>query len=220
MSNYQFEPISFPDLMGRLFKGMDFNSQQLYVNADNSERFLQEVFDLQAQTVWREIDAGISFVFENEDQRDTFVDKFWDRFRTVDAAGGLIVNEKSEYLLICHRKRWSLPKGGVEWREEPQKAAVREVKEETGLESLEVDKEIEKTYHTFKKGKRWILKTTHWYRMIASSDQELIPQTEEHISDVRWMNKSDWIDAVPNAYPQIRYLLEQEFARSMSEQDL
>ena len=219
-SNYEFEPISFAELMGRLFKGMDFHAQQLYVKADASEGFIQEIFDLQAQSIWREIDAGITFLFDKETQQEDFLDQFWDKFRTVDAAGGLVLNEKGEYLVICHRDRWSLPKGGVEWREEPQHAAVREVMEETGLETVEVQEEMEKTYHTFKKGKRWILKTTHWYRMMADSQQTLVPQTEEQISDIRWMGKSDWIEAIPGAYPQIRYLFEQEFSRSMSGQDL
>jgi 8-oxo-dGTP diphosphatase len=41
-------------------------------------------------------------------------------------------------LMIVHRKRyddWSLPKGKVEANEEPLKAALREVREETGCEA-------------------------------------------------------------------------------------
>lgn len=56
----------------------------------------------------------------------------------IDAAGGVIVDlskRKPRYLLI-HRPRyddWSLPKGKLDGGERHRDAAIREVKEETGL---------------------------------------------------------------------------------------
>ena len=56
-------------------------------------------------------------------------------------SGGCIFNEKGEVLLQRRgdSNKWGFPGGAVEIGETPQQAAVREVKEETGL-----DVEIEK----------------------------------------------------------------------------
>lgn len=55
------------------------------------------------------------------------------------AAYGLI--SKADQILLCRISeqfpamtgRWTLPGGGIEWREDPVEAMVREVHEETGL---------------------------------------------------------------------------------------
>jgi 8-oxo-dGTP diphosphatase len=51
-------------------------------------------------------------------------------------AFGIIFDERGR-VLLCHRRdfdAWNLPGGGVESRELPTEAVVREVREETGLE--------------------------------------------------------------------------------------
>ncbi|HEY0512547.1 MAG TPA: NUDIX hydrolase [Thermoanaerobaculia bacterium] len=52
------------------------------------------------------------------------------------SAGGLVVHE-SRILLISTQagRRWQLPKGHIEQGETPEQAAVREVREETGVTS-------------------------------------------------------------------------------------
>jgi 8-oxo-dGTP diphosphatase len=55
------------------------------------------------------------------------------------SAGGL-VTRRDEVLLICPGKgRWQLPKGHVEPTESREEAAVREVKEETGVQARVID---------------------------------------------------------------------------------
>ena len=56
------------------------------------------------------------------------------------AAGGVVIDESAEggpRVLVVHRPRyddWSFPKGGVHKGETLEQAAIREVREETGLE--------------------------------------------------------------------------------------
>lgn len=215
--HYTFSLISFEELMGHLFKGSDLKNQQFYVKAESSDEFLDQVFELQKNNIWRETPVCISFVFEDQSQKETFLDKFKDFFRPKEAAGGLVLNEKGAYLSIFNRARWTLPKGGVEWREEIEDAAVREVKEETGISDLKVERKLLETYHTFSRGRKWVLKTTHWYRMHGSSSEILQAQTAEKIEEVKWMSKSEWQEDDVPTYPLIRHLFEYEFSRSLSE---
>lgn len=54
----------------------------------------------------------------------------------------LLVNEKNEVLLVRNwlgRQWWSLPGGGIKRHEAPVAAAIRELKEETGIQLQESD---------------------------------------------------------------------------------
>lgn len=55
-------------------------------------------------------------------------------------AGMLLLNEKGEILLVkpSYREHWSIPGGGVEEGESPREACIREVREETGLEIVNI----------------------------------------------------------------------------------
>ncbi len=109
-------------------------------------------------------------------------------FKVVEAAGGVVVNERDQILMIHRRGHWDLPKGKIEPGEKKKEAAIREVIEETGIDAVEiVGKKLMKTYHSFinRKGVRCI-KLSHWYLMSAKH-QSLTPQVEEDIDECRWM---------------------------------
>lgn len=140
-------------------------------------------------------------------------------FPAAYAAGGIVFNERSEILFIYRLGRWDLPKGRIEAADIPGpgftimdspaavRAAVREVKEETGLQTLEPGSELPSTWHMFKKGKHYLLKQTRWYRMSGSSEELLVPQTEEGISDVRWIPGSRLDEVIRDTYASLRELL-------------
>lgn len=214
-SDYTFEPIGFEDLMGHLFKGTDFSDQQFYVRAENTDVFRQHIFDLHTNEIWRNSVLNICLLFPSPKQRDAFLDEYRELFREVDAAGGIVYNENAEFLMIYNRSRWTFPKGGVEWRETIEEAAVREVKEETGLDKLQMGDKMGETYHTFRRRGKWVLKTTHWYYMNASSTAALVPQKEEKIEEVRWMTQGKWLELAQSSYPLVRHILETEFARKL-----
>ena len=69
-------------------------------------------------------------------------------------AGGLILNQYNEVLFIFRKNLWDLPKGKVEFYETLEKAALREVIEETGVleNCLELVKPL--VYTTYQTKKR------------------------------------------------------------------
>ncbi len=126
----------------------------------------------------------------------------------IEASGGLVMNEKNEYLLIFRKGKWDLPKGKLDYDETPEQAGIREVEEECGISNLEISKPLNKTFHTYsEKGKR-ILKKTHWYLMKTKS-QKLIPQMEEDITKAEWMTEQQIKNVVvKNTYSSIGELLQ------------
>lgn len=122
------------------------------------------------------------------------------------AAGGLVYNKKGEILFIFRNGKWDLPKGGVEKKEKKKEAAMREVEEETGVGKLKIIEKLEKTYHIFKRGGKFKLKITHWYKMESSFSGTPTPQTEEGIEKVVWIKPEDVPVLLKNSYENIKLL--------------
>jgi 8-oxo-dGTP pyrophosphatase MutT (NUDIX family) len=125
--------------------------------------------------------------------------------KTIVAAGGLVYNEKDELLMIFRRGKWDLPKGKLDDGESIEDCAVREVIEETGLTTVIRGDLIGITYHQY--FDQWIkeevIKETHWYRMHAPGDQQLIPQTEEDIELIKWVAGKELEDCLSDSYDTI-----------------
>ncbi len=133
---------------------------------------------------------------------------FFKKFVLVKAAGGLVRNELNEILMIFRRGKWDLPKGKLDPNESLEDCALREVKEETGLENVKVVGPLLVTYHTYREGTRFILKESHWFKMKTKSGQSLIPQAEEDIHEIKWVKPED-IDAyLANTFPSISDVLQ------------
>jgi ADP-ribose pyrophosphatase YjhB (NUDIX family) len=128
-------------------------------------------------------------------------------FKRIDAAGGVVKNEKGDLLFIFRLGKWDLPKGKLTKNETPEDGAKREVMEETGLKELELLKPLTTTYHIYeRKGKR-ILKKTRWFEMSASGTQRLIPEAKENIEEVRWMAVDELAPVYENTYALVKELL-------------
>ena len=109
--------------------------------------------------------------------------------------------------MIFRREKWDLPKGKLDAGETIEECALREVEEETGLKNLELRKFLKITFHTYVQFGKHILKETHWYSMIPKGNENLIPQTEEDITETRWVKKTDLKNYLSNTFPAIAEIL-------------
>jgi 8-oxo-dGTP pyrophosphatase MutT (NUDIX family) len=119
------------------------------------------------------------------------------------AAGGLVENEKGEILFMFRRGKWDLPKGKLDPGETLEECALREVEEETGVGQLELKKFLLQTLHEYEELGKVIEKKTHWFHMLTTSHQSLIPQAEEDITDLRWIAPVNFEIVLRNTYPAI-----------------
>jgi len=126
------------------------------------------------------------------------------------AAGGLVQNSKGEFLLIYRRGFWDLPKGKLDAGELITECAVREVQEETGIQTLELGPFIcTTTHHYFDKWlNKDVVKHTHWYIMLSLENEALVPQTEEDIEKIEWVPREQLPQYLLQTYPTIRSVFE------------
>ncbi len=124
------------------------------------------------------------------------------------AAGGAIFRKpmlgRDRLLLFFRRGFWDMPKGHVEEGETLEQCAVREVREETGLEHLAIGEKICVTFHTYHMKGNFVLKESHWYRMTSTVREPLKVQTEEDIMTGRWCSPRRASRLLRHAYPSIR----------------
>jgi 8-oxo-dGTP pyrophosphatase MutT (NUDIX family) len=100
------------------------------------------------------------------------------------AAGGIIIDESSDSrrVLLVHRPRyddWTFPKGKLDRGETVEEAAVREVREETGLKCRIIRKLAVARYLSRKSHKgRLIPKVVHYFLMERLTRRVKVPGDE------------------------------------------
>jgi 8-oxo-dGTP pyrophosphatase MutT (NUDIX family) len=112
--------------------------------------------------------------------------------RNEHSSGGVVIAVHAgvpHVALIATRNktRWGLPKGAVSEGETSEAAALREVREETGIEARIVRRLDTIEYH-FRAGDTLIQKTVDFYLMDYVAG-ELEPQLSE-VDDVQWVELS------------------------------
>jgi 8-oxo-dGTP pyrophosphatase MutT (NUDIX family) len=128
------------------------------------------------------------------------------------SAGGLVVDTTGKMGLLIGRRDqkdssgkrilWSLPKGHIEEGETPEQAALREVQEETGIESV-IDKSLGVIDFWFMAGGKRIHKTVHHY-LFRENGGMLAPQ-ESEVDEVAWFPLGEIIGKL--AYPDEKKLI-------------
>ena len=128
------------------------------------------------------------------------------------SAGGLVIDHSGKNGLLIGRidhkdasgKRilWSLPKGHIEEGETPEQAALREVAEETGIESA-IERSLGVIDFWFMAGGKRIHKTVHHY-LFRETGGTLAPQ-ESEVDEVGWFPLSEIVERL--AYPDEKKLI-------------
>jgi 8-oxo-dGTP pyrophosphatase MutT (NUDIX family) len=110
-----------------------------------------------------------------------------------------------EILLIQDAKnRWTIPKGHVEPGEESGATAEREIREETGLQDMEVYSQLGKVNFRYRREHTLVLMTMHiWLVEGKGKTDELHP--EDWLNDIRWMPAAKAVEAI--AYDDIGKLM-------------
>jgi len=117
------------------------------------------------------------------------------------SSGGVVIYQDKVLLLYKNQNKrhtgWVMPKGTVEENESFRQAALREVKEESGVIAKAV-KYLGKTWYSFRAvphaesgtAVKTLSKTVHWYLMTTNSFF-CTPQAEEHFADVGFYKKHE-----------------------------
>ena len=111
--------------------------------------------------------------------------------RTEVSAGGVVYRRdggRVEILLAARRTRrgdlaWGLAKGGIEPDESAEEAAVREVREETGIEA-KIETSLGETRYFYVWEDVRIRKTVHFFLMRATGGDP--NERDDEMEDVKW----------------------------------
>ena len=128
------------------------------------------------------------------------------------SAGGLVVDTTGKLGLLIGRRDlkdasgkkilWSLPKGHIEEGETPEEAALREVAEETGINSV-IEKSLGVIDFWFMAGGKRIHKTVHHFLFRESGG--LLAAQESEVDEVAWFPLDQIIEKL--AYPDEKKLI-------------
>jgi 8-oxo-dGTP pyrophosphatase MutT (NUDIX family) len=114
-------------------------------------------------------------------------------------------NGRLEILLIRDAKgRWTIPKGHVEPGEDPGATAEREIREETGLQDMEVYYWLGKVHFRYRRAQTLVLMTMNIYLVEGQGNTDQL-EPEEWLTDVKWLPATEAIDKI--AYDDIGKLI-------------
>lgn len=178
----------------------------------------EEFFDTQKSEEFSELSSVTEAKLElisNSTKPIAMVSPWWEisfaeftaQFPIIDAAGGVVKNNKGELLMIYRYNHWDLPKGKLEVGEEIAQCAVREVEEECGISDLTIQDFRGHTYHIYKLNGKFILKRVWWWNMYYKAAEPLTPQTEEDISIAEWVSVENIEAYLKKSYATIVELL-------------
>ena len=183
-----------------------FCLQEDFIEKRNLDYFdeaksIEEFIELMKFSLLNKNDNKSNIVFISKKFKTDWI-KIIESFHFIEAAGGLVKDGKNNFLFILKNNKWDLPKGKVDSGENHEQAAIREIKEETNLNEISVEKYLMSTYHLYIE-KNIILKKTHWFLVKSINSNNISPQYEEGITDLKWFGKKD----IPETYFSLKEVI-------------
>lgn len=167
----------------------------VFIDEFNSHTVKAMIHEMEAE----KIQAG---VFLHPDV-EALLQAFKKKLVLIQAAGGLVYTPDHDLLLILRRGKWDLPKGKLDASEDFESCALREVKEETGLLNVSIDKALTITYHTYHEFGKHMLKESHWFMMKGEKQGSFLPQIEEDIEKCEWVSINQLASYMENTHASI-----------------
>lgn len=146
------------------------------------------------------------YLFVDTDHYKNAFELLVNQFIVKEAAGGIVQNQRSDFLMIHRFEKWDFPKGHLEKGELEYQGAIREVMEETGIKTVSICKKVPCTYHIYRFNREWVVKKTHWYLMKSEYTGKLIPQQEEGILAALWIPYYTMEEYIQQSYPALQDL--------------
>jgi ADP-ribose pyrophosphatase YjhB (NUDIX family) len=116
-------------------------------------------------------------------------------------AGGVVFRHapktsKVEILLIQDAKnRWTIPKGHIESGESAKQTAEREIREETGLQTVKVLNWLGKINFRYRRQQSLVLMTTEIFLVQALGNTDKL-KPEDWMNDIRWFSSMEALDKI------------------------
>ncbi|GAA4316438.1 NUDIX hydrolase [Compostibacter hankyongensis] len=151
-------------------------------------------------------DGAAGYIWES-DAPERLMERLSAAFTLIRAGGGVVRDTDGNMLLIFRQRHWDLPKGKQDEGEDIRDCALREVREETGLQNLRITEELGDTWHTYERDGKSILKQTSWFGMLFTGTELTIPQIEEDITDIQWISPANVHRYMPFMFPNVRDVL-------------
>jgi len=194
------KPLFLCDAIDKTIRPFIHHDDAVFIDELNAHTIKTMIHEMQQPKVH----AGI---FQHADL-DELKKAFFKKFTVILAGGGIVKNSENKILMIFRRGKWDLPKGKVDKGEKIEDCAIREVGEETGLKDVQLNFLLLVTYQTYHEGTKFILKESHWFTMMVTAEQKLIPQTEEDIFDIKWIGPGEVNSYLPKSFPMISDIIE------------
>lgn len=129
------------------------------------------------------------------------------------SCGGVVIFRGKVLVLYKSYKNkyegWMLPKGTVEEGEDYEETAIREVREESGVDA-QIVRYVGKSSYTFSIPQGEVDKDVYWYLMMADSYYSK-PQKEEYFEDSGYYKYHEAYHLLK--YPNERIILEKAYSQ-------
>lgn len=121
--------------------------------------------------------------------------------RKTESAGGVVLNSRGEIALVKNGHNfWGFPKGHVDPGEEILAAAIREIREETGLKDIVLIRKLG-SYERYKglpEGKEDTSELKHIHMFLFTTTEAVLKPEDPHNPEAAWVKSAEIAEMLTN----------------------